>query len=96
MDGHKLKRNQQDITEPSVENGLILHHSNEEDNLETDLSKLERCIEKLNTEQKKCVQLFYLEKRTYIEIKEITNYELKKVKSYIQNGKRNLKLCMSN
>mgnify|MGYP001795283852 CR=1 FL=1 len=94
--GHKLKRNQQDITEPSVENGLILHHSNEEDNLETDLSKLERCIEKLNTEQKKCVQLFYLEKRTYIEIKEITNYELKKVNSYIQNGKRNLKLCMSN
>ncbi|MEO1100166.1 MAG: RNA polymerase subunit sigma-24, partial [Bacteroidota bacterium] len=40
--------------------------------------------------------LFYLEKRTYVEIEEITNYELKKVKSYIQNGKRNLKSCMSN
>lgn len=64
--------------------------------LETNLSKLEKCIETLNTEQKKCVQLFYLQERCYQEVSEHTGYDLGKVKSYIQNGKRNLKICMEN
>lgn len=46
----------------------------------------------LKPEQKVCIQLFYLEKKSYLQISEQTGYELKKVKSYIQNGKRNLEL----
>jgi RNA polymerase sigma-70 factor (ECF subfamily) len=49
-------------------------------------------IENLTTEQKKCVVLFYFHKKSYKEIEDITGFELKKVKSYIQNGKRNLKI----
>lgn len=46
----------------------------------------------LNEEQHKCITLFYLEKKSYQEVSEITGYPILKVKSYIQNGKRNLRL----
>ena len=62
--------------------------------LETNLTKLEKCIEQLGSEQKQCVQLFYLQQKCYREITESTGFDLNKVKSHIQNGKRNLKICM--
>jgi RNA polymerase sigma-70 factor (ECF subfamily) len=62
--------------------------------IETNLTKLERCIDELGNEQKQCVQLFYLQQKCYKEITESTGYDLNKVKSHIQNGKRNLKICM--
>jgi len=58
------------------------------------LELLEKAIPKLKPEQKKCVELFYLEEKCYKEIELLTGYPLKKVKSYIQNGKRNLKIIM--
>ena len=69
-------------------------HLTSEDELEEDLSKLEVCIEKLKNEQKTCIRLFYLEKKSYQEIEVITGYALKKVKSHVQNGRRNLKICV--
>jgi len=78
-----------------MESNLILHHEDEGE-LEDDLQKLENCIEKLQTEQKECVELFYLKKKPYLHIADKTGFDLKKVKSYIQNGKRNLKICMDN
>jgi len=51
-------------------------------------------LEELGKEQKLCVILFYLEKRSYQEIASSTGYTLMQVKSHIQNGKRNLKLLM--
>jgi RNA polymerase sigma-70 factor (ECF subfamily) len=62
--------------------------------IESNLNKLEQCIGTLGNEQKVCVQLFYLEQKCYREITESTGYDLNKVKSHIQNGKRNLKICM--
>ena len=62
--------------------------------IESNLSKLEQCIDLLVPEQQQCVKLFYLEKKCYKEITEITGFDMNKVKSYIQNGKRNLKICM--
>lgn len=53
---------------------------------------IEQGLETLPTEQQQCIRLFYLEQRSYQEVAELTGYELKKVKSYLQNGKRNLKL----
>lgn len=65
-----------------------------EDEKELQLNKMEECMQKLVEQQKKCVQLFYLEERCYKEIVELTSYSLNEVKSYIQNGKRNLRNCM--
>lgn len=48
----------------------------------------------LNREQKLCVTLFYLDKKSYQEIVDITGYTMMQVKSHIQNGKRNLKILM--
>ena len=76
-----------------MENELILHLE-EEPEMESNLAKLERCIDQLAHEQKDCVKLFFLKEKCYKEITDLTGYELNKVKSYIQNGKRNLKICM--
>jgi RNA polymerase sigma-70 factor (ECF subfamily) len=56
------------------------------------LERMELAIEGLNDDQKKCVTLFYLEKKSYQEIMEMTGFNFMQVKSFIQNGKRNLKL----
>ncbi|QNL52378.1 sigma-70 family RNA polymerase sigma factor [Olivibacter sp. SDN3] len=72
----------------------INKHPEESDEREGALSALERCIEKLPERQKKSVDLFFLNEKCYKEIVDITGYSLKEVKSYIQNGKRNLKICM--
>lgn len=61
---------------------------------ESELKKLEFCIEHLPAEQKQSVQLFYLENKCYNEIAAQTGYEWNKVRSLIQNGRRNLKTCM--
>ncbi len=63
-------------------------------NKERLLNQLEECINKLKEEQRQCVELFYLNEKCYQEVAEVTTFELKKVKSYIQNGKRNLKICL--
>lgn len=76
-----------------MESDAALHHDDEPE-LESNLSKLEGCIERLVSEQKHCVQLFYLQQKCYKEITTLTGFDLNNVKSYIQNGKRNLKICM--
>ncbi|MEN8121613.1 MAG: sigma-70 family RNA polymerase sigma factor [Bacteroidota bacterium] len=69
-------------------------HLNNESEYENDVDNLKNALKQLKIEQKKCVELFYLEEKSYNEITALTGYPIKKVKSYIQNGKRNLKLMM--
>jgi len=76
-----------------MENDFLLHQQDDTE-LENDLSRLENCIGELEDEQQKCVRLFFLEEKSYKDISAITGFDLNKVKSYIQNGKRNLKICM--
>jgi RNA polymerase sigma factor (sigma-70 family) len=59
---------------------------------EQDYVALEKALAGLNEEQRKCVELFYIQDKSYNEIVEITGYSLNNVKSFIQNGKRNLKI----
>ena len=59
------------------------------------LVHLEECIRKLKDFQNNCIKRFYIQEQSYNEIVEQTGYTLKKVKSYIQNGKRNLMICMN-
>jgi RNA polymerase sigma-70 factor (ECF subfamily) len=56
------------------------------------LTALELAIEELTHEQKICIKLFYLRQKSYQEIVDETGYSLNNVKSFIQNGKRNLKI----
>ncbi len=62
---------------------------------EQQLLLMESALEQLNAEQRQCVTLFYLEKKSYQQITEITGYDIMQVKSHIQNGKRNLRLQLS-
>lgn len=58
------------------------------------LDLMDESLNELSPEQKQCVTLFYLEKKSYQEISEETGFSMLQVKSYIQNGKRNLKLMI--
>ena len=58
------------------------------------LDVMEEALKELNPEQEQCVTLFYLQKKSYQEINAITGYSMLQVKSYIQNGKRNLKILI--
>ncbi len=69
-------------------------HLNGELQKEAEFKKLERCLQTLSGEQQQTVQLFYLQQKCYNEIVEITGLDWKKVRSLIQNGRRNLKICM--
>lgn len=69
-------------------------HQEEYHEKERNLSQLERCIEKLPEKQKQSIDLFFINERCYKDIIEITGFSMNEVKSFIQNGKRNLKICM--
>ncbi len=60
------------------------------------LELMELALKELHTEQQQCVTLFYLQKKSYQQISEETGYSMLQVKSYIQNGKRNLKILIEN
>jgi RNA polymerase sigma factor (sigma-70 family) len=61
---------------------------------ELNLNLLSKCIEGLSPDQKQTVQLFYLQEKSYKEIAGITQTEWNKVRSLVQNARRNLKICM--
>lgn len=71
-------------------------HVPQDDNqaLEDQLQQLEQGLHHLPEAQKTCIELFYLQKKCYQEIADQTGYDLNKVKSAIQNGKRNLKIYL--
>ena len=61
------------------------------ESLEENLMRMEKGMHELPAEQRRCLHLFYIEEKSYKEITDITGYDFKQVKSYLQNGKRNLK-----
>lgn len=68
-----------------------VEHLNEK---EQQIQVMQNALNELNKEQKECLELFYLNNKSYTEIVTITGYSNNEVKSHIQNGKRNLKLKM--
>ena len=89
----KRERLQQDLMEKGedrvVDFGLEVQMDKE-----LQLQQMEQALTKLKLEQRVCVELFFLQKKSYQEVASETGYTLKQVKSYIQNGKRNLKIRM--
>lgn len=61
---------------------------------EEKLNQLAAGLQQIPAEQRICLDLFYMQKKCYQEISQLTGFDLNKVKSYIQNGKRNLKIYL--
>lgn len=61
---------------------------------EENLRAMEKCIGTLSAEQQEAIRLFYLDGKCYNEIVELTGQDWNQVRSLIQNGRRNLKICM--
>lgn len=76
-----------------MESSLEVHPEDGQE-LEENLAKLEKCLERLNEEQQHCVRLFFLQQKSYRQIIDATGFDFNQVKSHIQNGKRNLKNCL--
>lgn len=70
-------------------------HLNNKKELDHMLEALSSGIAMLSIEQSKCIELMYLKDKSYKEIASLTGYNLKQVKSYIQNGKRNLQKILN-
>ena len=93
----KTKKINSTATIENLEN--IVSESDSEEFYQTKekvFNQLESSLAELKNEQRKSVELFYLENKSYVEIAEILNISLNNVKSAIQNGKRMLKLKMEN
>ena len=69
-------------------------HQEEGDEKEARLRELEEGILHLNSEQRICIDLFYIQQMSYKDIATKTGYTLLQIKSHIQNGKRNLKIFL--
>jgi RNA polymerase sigma factor (sigma-70 family) len=90
----KTVSREQDIE--TIEHSLASDSDQEEKKLkEQQLTQLEEAILELKPEQKQCVELFYIQQKCYQDVAEITGFTLKQVKSFIQNGKRNLKIILT-
>ena len=78
-----------------MESNEVLHLF-EENKTEKEISNLHDAMKDLNEEQKLCIDLFYLQEKSYQEVSEETGFSMNQVKSFIQNGKRNLKNYLTN
>lgn len=94
----QLRKKSKEITqnlEPDLMHSVdSRHHTFEIDAEEGEEEKLKKCIEQLPEKQKTCIQLFYLEDKSYKEIAASSGEDVGKIRSYIQNGRRNLRNCM--
>ena len=66
----------------------------EEDESEKQNASLNACMEKLRLEQKQCIDLFFLQEKSYKEVSDLTGFDFNAVKSHVQNGKMNLRKCL--
>jgi RNA polymerase sigma-70 factor (ECF subfamily) len=94
---HVLKENKREIIvdfdSQFMESDTVLDLLSENLEEERDMA-LSQCLEKLPEPQRIAIEKFFYEDKSYAEIVDETGFHLKSVKSYIQNGKRNLKICI--
>lgn len=86
--------NMMEIIPEIVESEDIIALFEEEETNEEHRKVLHECMNQLPDVQRDAIHMFFLEDMSYADIVEKTGYQLKSVKSHIQNGKRNLRICM--
>ena len=74
-----------------MENEGLLRLMDNEPSLE---AIIKVAINKLSAEQQTCINLFFFQNKSYKEIVDLTNFTDKQVKSFLQNGKRKLKILL--
>ncbi len=92
-----LSENQEpdsDTERPIQAMPVLTDDAGEPDWVDQNLASLNGCVACLPPEQRVCIDLFYLQQKSYADVANLTGYDLKQVKSYLQNGRRNLKLCL--
>jgi RNA polymerase sigma-70 factor (ECF subfamily) len=90
----ELRKKSPETSSDFMELTIVAHPIDDSLDVESELDALEKCFETLKKEQEQCVKLFYLQKMSYQQVSEATRFDQKAVKSFIQNGKRNLKICL--
>lgn len=81
------------LSKETVEFDIPMHLNGDSD-AEKD-RKLDEAIDELKDGQRECIRMYYFEKQSYEEIEAKTGYTYKQVKSFLQNGKRNLKIKLN-
>ncbi|MFM7007416.1 MAG: RNA polymerase sigma factor [Flavobacteriales bacterium] len=89
-------RKEKQMAQIAVEdlNVQIAIEENDTNEIESELRLLDWALPQLKEQQKICIQLFYLQQNSYEQIMQQTGYNYNEVKSFIQNGKRKLKILM--
>lgn len=94
----KIRNHKHDVTiaQTDLEDTIPENSSEAQQKIEKEalLNKLDESMTQLGEEQRRCIELFYLENKSYREIEALTGFNALQVKSFIQNGKRNLKLLL--
>ena len=90
----KGRRNDKEKDAAIMYSSTVFHPDT--DRNEAAIEVLRQCLEQLEDFQKSCVEMFYYKKLSYIEISEQLDVSYNQVRSRIQNGRRNLKVCMDN
>ena len=86
---HRDKKNSSELMYTEA----VFHPDEVEDTVAVKV--LTECISQLPTNQQRCIQLFYYEKVSYQDIAQKLELNWNKVRSFIQNGRRNLKNCIT-
>jgi RNA polymerase sigma-70 factor (ECF subfamily) len=99
---HQLRKKRANLgfkeENPEYSQHIAEYEGEKSDSEETEqffLHHLNEALKTLSEEQRLCVEMFYLQEKSYEEIEKATGYSYNKVKSFIQNGKRNLKIYLS-
>ncbi len=90
----KEKRDQEKFEQFTLVYSDDYYHPLKENQSDEKLQNLKDCLDRLNDIQGQCIRLFYYEKESYQDISEILQMPRNKIRSHIQNGRRNLKNCM--
>jgi len=92
----KLRRKKHDHIDIDVNENIKIDEDeiNEKIIKDVQLDQIQKALDELKPDQKRALTLFYLDEKSYAQISDETDWEIKKVKSEIQNGKRNLKLIL--
>jgi RNA polymerase sigma-70 factor (ECF subfamily) len=89
--GDKVKDENLKKLDSEIMEYVTSDHLLKENDGEQRIRYLETAINALSAEQKQCIELFYMNEKSYREVEQITGYSYNEVKSHLQNGKRNLK-----
>ncbi len=90
----RMRESEDDHENEFMELEQFLHQEENPEDKEGKLQSLELAIQELKDSQRECIELFYIKQKSYEEVSILTGYTPNEVKSYIQNGKRNLKIIL--